>query len=169
MKKIAIVALLSALAAAPAVAADIYVGANVAQNTSGYSGVSTSTGFGILGGYSFSDSLAAELAYSSFGDGTYSGGKTSGSATSLAAVFSLPVGKDFAVKGKLGYAMTSVTCSPGCTTSGRSDITYGIGGQYNVSKTLGVTVGYDILGIGGENGWPKKDGNSLSVGVVYKL
>ena len=174
MKKIAIAVILSALVATPAIAADMYVGVNASQNQSGYNNVGSSTGFGILGGYSFSDSLAAELSYSSLGDATISnsgGAKASGTVTALAAVYSLPVGKDFAVKGKLGYAMTTITCSQtGCGSANRSDLIYGVGAQYNVNKAIGVTLGYDVAKVGdGSNNFPVKDVTMISLGAVYKM
>lgn len=175
MKKIAIAALLSAFAAVPAVAADMYVGVNASQNQTGYNNVGASMGFGILGGYSFSDSLAAELSYSTTGNATISastgGGTASGTVTALAAVYSLPVGKDFAVKGKLGYASTTITCSQtGCGSANRSDLIYGVGAQYNANKAIGVTLSYDVAKIGdGSSNFAVKDVSMLSLGVVYKL
>jgi OOP family OmpA-OmpF porin len=164
MNKIAIAALLSALVAAPAIAADAYVGVNVGKNQMDYSGVNSSTAIGVLGGYSFNQNVAAEVAYTNLGSADYYGTSITGHVFSVAAVGSLPLNKDFSLLGKLGVASSTYEVS-GYSES-KSDLTYGIGAQYNVSKTVGIRLGYDSFKVGSSN---TKDSALISIGAVFKL
>jgi OOP family OmpA-OmpF porin len=165
MNKIAIAALLSALVAAPAIAADAYVGVNVGKNQMDYSGVNSSTAIGVLGGYSFNQNVAAEVAYTNLGSADTKYASTiTGRVFSVAAVGSLPLNKDFSLLGKLGVASSTVEES-GYSES-KTDLTYGIGAQYNVSKTVGIRLGYDSFKVGSSN---TKDSALISIGAVFKL
>jgi len=164
MKKIAIAAILSAFVAAPAFAADMYVGVNVGKNQMDFSGVNSSTAIGVLGGYSFNQNVAAEVAYTNLGDADDNGFTLSGHVFSVAAVGSLPLNKDFSLLGKLGVASSTVE-ELGYSES-KTDLTYGIGAQYNVSKTVGVRLGYDSFKVGSTN---TKDSALISIGAVFKL
>jgi OOP family OmpA-OmpF porin len=164
MNKIAIAALLSALVAAPAIAADTYVGVNVGKNQMDYSGVNSSTAIGVLGGYSFNQNVAAEVAYTNLGSADYYGTSITGHVFSVAAVGSLPLNKDFSLLGKLGVASSTYEVS-GYSES-KSDLTYGIGAQYNVSKTVGIRLGYDSFKVGSSY---TKDSALISIGAVFKL
>jgi OOP family OmpA-OmpF porin len=164
MNKIAIAALLSALVAAPAIAADTYVGVNVGKNQMDYSGVNSSTAIGVLGGYSFNQNVAAEVAYTNLGSADYYGTSITGHVFSVAAVGSLPLNKDFSLLGKLGVASSTVEV-PGYSES-KTDLTYGIGAQYNVSKTVGIRLGYDSFKVGSSY---TKDSALISIGAVFKL
>jgi OOP family OmpA-OmpF porin len=164
MNKIAIAALLSALVAAPAIAADAYVGVNVGKNQMDYSGVNSSTAIGVLGGYSFNQNVAAEVAYTNLGSADYYGTSITGHVFSVAAVGSLPLNKDFSLLGKLGVASSTYEVS-GYSES-KSDLTYGIGAQYNVSKTVGIRLGYDSFKVGSSY---TKDSALISIGAVFKL
>jgi OOP family OmpA-OmpF porin len=164
MNKIAIAALLSALVAAPAIAADAYVGVNVGKNQMDYSGVNSSTAIGVLGGYSFNQNVAAEVAYTNLGSADYYGTSITGHVFSVAAVGSLPLNKDFSLLGKLGVASSTVEV-PGYSES-KTDLTYGIGAQYNVSKTVGIRLVYDSFKVGSSN---TKDSALISIGAVFKL
>ena len=165
MNKIAIAALLSAFVAAPAIAADTYVGVNVGKNQMNYSGVNSSTAIGVLGGYSFNQNVAAEVAYINLGsvDTNYPSTIT-GRVFSIAAVGSLPLNKEFSLLGKLGVASSTIE-ELGYSQS-KTDLTYGIGAQYNVSRTVGVRLGYDSFKVGSSY---TKDSALISIGAVFKL
>ena len=166
MKKIAIAAILSAFVATPAIAADVYLGVNAGQNKMDYSGVKASTAYGVLGGYTFNENAAAEVAYTNLGsaDTDFSSSIT-GNVFSVAAVGTLPLNKDFSLFVKLGYAQSTIeaTASPSQT---KSDLTYGIGAQYNASKTVGIRLGYDSFKVGTTN---TKDSALITIGAVFKL
>lgn len=165
MNKIAIAALLSALVAAPAIAADTYVGVNVGKNQMDYSGINSSTAIGVLGGYSFNQNVAAEVAYTNLGSADYYGTSITGHVFSVAAVGSLPLNKDFSLLGKLGVASSTWEQS-GYSSESKTDLTYGIGAQYNVSKTVGIRLGYDSFKVGSSY---TKDSALISIGAVFKL
>jgi len=170
MKKIALAVMLSAVVATPVFAADTYVGVNVGTNKTGYSGVDSSIGFGVLGGYSFSKNIAVEASYYNLGDANIPGStvKFSGSLITVAAVGSLPVTNELSLMGKLGYANSSVS-TPGNSVS-RGDIFYGIGAQYSVSKAVAVRINYDMFKVGdGTYTYPTKDSDLMTVGAVFKL
>ena len=166
MKKIAIAAILSAFVAAPAIAADVYLGVNAGQNAIDVSTVKSSTAFGVLGGYTFNENIAAEVAYTDLGSAerTFSPNKLTGNVMSIAAVGSLPLNKDFSLFAKLGYAQSKIDV-PGISET-KSDLTYGIGAQYNASKTVGIRLGYDSFKVGTTN---TKDSALITIGAVFKL
>jgi len=164
MKKLALVLTLTAITATP-VMADTYVGVNAGTNKMDITGLGSSTGFGVLGGYTFSDMLAAEVSYNNLGDATFTGGGTiSGSVMGIAAVGSFPVSKDIALMAKLGFA--SSTISGGGVSESKSDLAYGVGAQYNLSKTTGIRVNYDSFNVGSTS---SKSSTLMSVGVVFKM
>lgn len=166
MKKIAIAAALSvAFVAAPAFAADpyAYIGINAGQNDMDVTGVKNSTAMGVFGGYSFNEYIAAELAYVDFGkaDTDFSGVTIKGNAASLAAVGSYPLGNNFSLFAKLGYASTKVENGASET---KDDITYGIGAQYNAMRNVGFRLGYDNYRVGKDT---TKDSALISISALY--
>lgn len=165
MKKIAIAALLSAFVAAPAIAADSYIGASAGQNKIDVSGVKTSTAYSLFGGYSFSEFFAGELAYVDFGSADRdAGGSVKGYAVSLDAVGSLPLGRDYALFAKLGLAETKVEPGVGGSQT-KDDWTYGLGAQYNANRNVGVRLGYDNYRVGSDT----RDSALWSLGVLFKF
>jgi len=177
MKKISIAVLLSVFVASPVLAGNTYVGVNVGSNkitdsTPGSSAIDASTGFGILGGYSFNENVAAEAAYYNLGDATLhgTGGVTTaltGSVISVSAVGSLPLNKDFSLMAKLGYATSSISIP---TASGNTaDFIYGVGAQYNINKMVDVRLNYDMFKAGGGDFVTIFNSALLSVGAVFKM
>lgn len=166
MKKIAIVVFLSAFVAAPAIAGDAYLGVNVGQNKIDVSTVNESTAFGVFGGYAFNENIAAEVGYTNMGSAerTFSANKLTGSVMSIAAVGSLPLSKAFTLFAKLGYAQSQIEV-PGISET-KSDLIYGVGAQFNASKTVGIRLGYDSFKVGTS---PTKDSALITIGAVFKL
>jgi OOP family OmpA-OmpF porin len=171
MKKILVIALLSATAAtaATAFAADsgFYAGVNLGQSRSGNPQPSTpqtkssDTAVGVLAGYQFGKNWGAEAFYTDAGkyQDADNGGSISGktSALGLAAVGTLPLSDAFSLYAKLGYARTkgnsAYTAAPGSKNQSldlgsttRSAPTYGLGGVYNVSSAVGIRFGWDRYG-----------------------
>lgn len=167
MKKITIAAALSAaFFAAPALAAEnYYIGINAGQNDMAFDGVKASTAMGLFGGYSFNEYIAAELAYADFGkaDTDSPDVTVKGNAASLAAVGSLPLGSNFSLFAKLGYASTKVEPTGGASES-KDDITYGIGAQYNAMRHIAFRLGYDNYRVGKET---TKDSALMSISALY--
>lgn len=165
MKKIAIVVLLSAVVAAPAVAAGMYAGVSAGSAKINISGYDSTTSFSLLGGYTFNENIAAEVAYSNFGSKDYPLGVTAkSSAVSLSAVGSYPINEQFSLFGKLGLASTTFDVAG--VSESKSDLTYGIGAQYNVNKQIGIRVGYDIYKVGSATSY---DQSVTSLGGVFKF
>lgn len=166
MKKIFMATALCALLTVPVVAlAEGYIGIAGGQNKMDVSGVKESTAFSAFGGYSFNEYIGAELAYVDFGsaDTNVPGISMKGNAVSLDAVGSLPLGNDFSLFAKLGYASTHIEISGG-TSSNKADVTYGIGAQYKASKNWAVRLGYDNYRVGENN---TKDSAYTNLGVLF--
>lgn len=110
MKKIAIAVLLSAFVAAPAVAADtpFYAGVNVGSAKIDAANFNSSTSFALLGGYTFNENVAAEIAYTNFGSENGGGVGSKSSAISISGVGSFPINEQFSVFAKLGFASTTL-------------------------------------------------------------
>ena len=181
MKKIAMAVLLSASVAAPAVAADdmhMYAGARVGKaNTSIDNAVLTKdnpNGWGAFLGYSFSPMFALEGEYLNFGTIEFGTDGIKSSGLSLSGVASFPIGEEFSLFGKLGYA--KITSKPTGTATGSSlkssGVAYGFGGQYNISPVVGIRLGWDKYKIDDtdDTGYPiKGDVSLISIGGVFKF
>ncbi len=173
MKKIAIAVLLSAFVAAPAVAAGGYVGVNAGSASIDVSGTSSTTSFGVLGGYNFNEYFGAEVAYTNFGSKDYANGSIKSSAFGVSGVGSFPFNEQFSVFAKVGFASTTtdftVASGPfaGSASFSKSDVTYGIGGQFNVNKQFGIRLGYDVYKLGDSSG--TVDQKNTSIGAVFNF
>ncbi len=169
MKRITYALLLfSVVGSAVAAEAGFYVGANVGQaNTYTFSLSSKiDTAASILAGYQFNKYVAAEVQYGDLGSIKSLGGSSSKITEYNASVVGIwPFNEQLSVYGRLGYAGTSL--SDGYTAN-RSDVTWGVGGQYNVSNALGIRLGGDSYSIGDDT-TSKATTIVTSVGVVYKF
>lgn len=165
MKKFAIATLLSVVVAAPAVAADMYVGVNVGSAEIDSPGFSTTTSFALLGGYTFNQNFAAEVAYSNFGSKSYGPITVKSDAVSISGVGSYPFNEQFSVFAKLGLASTKLE-GTGFPSESKSDLTWGLGGQFNVNKQIGIRLGYDRYKVGSPI---VANQSATSVGVVFKF
>jgi opacity protein-like surface antigen len=122
----------------------------------------------VLGGYQFMKYLAAEIQYDDFGSPTLTGGpsvKING--YSGAAVGILPLNDQWSFLGKFGYASTKLGS---LDSTKKSDITYGVGGLYNINHAWRVRLNYDIYKV--VNPAPASQTATTSVvsaGVVYKF
>ena len=110
----------------------------------------------ILGGYQLSPNLAAEAAYSML----YDKGGAEVTAMELVAVGLFPVANQFSVFGKLGFANVDVETNLG--SDDKTELTYGIGVQYDASQRLGIRAGWQRYETDDEV-------DLLSVGVVYRF
>jgi len=195
LKKTTIAALLAAsglvvssAAMAQAKPADTgwYAGVSVGQSSSsdacnGVSGPGVScddkdTAFKIFGGYQINRNFGAELGYTDLGKVEAKGGGVTASveakAFELVGVGRFPINNQFSIYGKLGLYRAD---SKGRSNVGVSadetntDLTYGVGVQYNFTGNLGVRgewQRYSSVG-GGDIG--DSDVDVLSVGLVYKF
>jgi OOP family OmpA-OmpF porin len=125
----------------------------------------SSTGWKVFGGYQFNKNWAAELAYTDLGkfsmNADVSGGLGGGAGTeyaqvkptcwSLSAVGILPLGNNFSLLGKVGVCRWDDRFSAHETVAGMeypypdgdsyskgTDLTFGLGAKYDVTKNYGV-------------------------------
>ena len=118
----------------------------------------------IFGGFQFSRYFAAELGYANLGEASASAGAVSATdeatAIELVALGMFPVVERFSIFGKLGFASVDVDTPLGGDT--KTELTYGIGAQYDVTPMIGARVQ-----------WQRYDTDQeidlLSIGVVVRF
>lgn len=169
MKKIALAALLFTFAAAPAMAGEAYIGINAGQNKMDIADAQSSRAFSGILGYAFNQYVAEEVAYAYFtsADTNLAGVSLWGDAASLSVVGSLPLGSDFSLFAKLGYATTRVEATGGFSET-RGDVTYGAGAQYNATKNVGIRLGYDRYRVA-ETVTTTTNSGFVSLGAIFKF
>jgi len=101
------------------------------------------TAYRVFGGYKFHPNIAVEGGYSPLGEtsSSFPGGslKAEANAWDIVGVGSFPLGNNFSVLGKLGFYNAEIKLSG--LASGKkttTDLTYGIGGQYDFNRNLGL-------------------------------
>lgn len=164
-----------------------YVGGSVGQSkidcsTGGVPGVScddSDTAFRVLGGYQFNKYLGAELGYADLGKATISGAGISASveakAWDLVAVGRVPLADKFSLFGKLGMYradsdLSSNTALIPASSDSNTDVTYGLGAQYDFNKNLGVRAEWQqYKKVGGDSTGGEGDVDVMSLGVVYRF
>jgi OmpA-OmpF porin, OOP family len=146
----------------------------------------TGTLFRIAGGYQFTPMWGAEVSYGSYGKesegtatipffGTISGDwQASGLQVSGTGTF--PIADGFSLLGKLGIARTDYKVSgtvfgTGVSNSGTStNLAFGIGAQYDFTKSVSVRAQYeDLVTVGDTNTTGTTKVTLLSAGVVLKF
>jgi hypothetical protein len=199
MKTIAIAALLSIFVATPAMAArsqrsydsydsydssrmsranKMYIGVSGGQhstditNLSASSTQTTSTAYSVFAGYSFSEFVAAELAYSNFGaiDLVTPTTTMKGTAGSASLVASLPMGKAASLFVKGGYASTTTEVTASGVVAPTDTLgapTYGAGIQFNAGNRVGIRIGYDTYRM--LVGTTHYNSNVASLGLLFKF
>ena len=154
------------------------------------------TGFGLAGGYQVNPYFAAELAYVDLGDisyaanGTVSDGvdtfdaglgvdqSTSGPVFSILGIW--PIGERFSVFGRLGFALMSVDADATISFDGesasesastdRSNMMYGIGGEFSFNRKFGIRLGWDRYAeVGSEDLTGDIDIDLFSLGLRYNF
>jgi OmpA-OmpF porin, OOP family len=111
------------------------------------------TAFKLFAGYQFHPNVAAEAAYGML----YDKGGTEANSLELVAVPMFPVANQFSVFGKFGFAHIDV--DPG---DRNTEITYGIGVQYDAAPKIGVRAQWQRYETDQEIDF-------LSVGVVVRF
>ena len=122
----------------------------------------------ISAGYQINRNLAVELGYTSLGKTPAVLGITAeASAWELIGLYKFPIQNQFSVYGLLGFARIEVESSAGsflgipipATSATSTELTYGLGVQYDFSPKLGVRAQYQDY-----------DGSAvISGGIVYKF
>ncbi len=178
MKKFLSIALLSAVVATPALAADntgkFYVGAAYNAYTQNISGYSNPSGFAINGGYNISNNLAAEIGYDIISASTSTAAKNTHKSMQVAAVGTYSVANAIDLVGKLGFASSGFDNKPdtGATfAKSNNSLMYGLGAQYNANKQVNVRIMYENLGVTAKKDTELPAGDAtlskISIGANY--
>jgi len=116
------------------------------------------TAFKITGGYQINRTFAAEVSYGSFFDK----GGVELTGFELVGVASFPLGNKFSVYGKLGFLMWEADAGVGGSEDG-TDLTFGLGVQYDVTNKLGLRAGWQRYDI------DDTDADLFSIGLIYRF
>src|SRR6266851_1006842 len=163
--------------------AGITVGQSDVKNVDcgGFSCDTKDTAFRILGGYQINRNFAAELGYHDLGKVTFSApgvnGNIKASAWELVGLGAYPLANQFSVYGKLGayHAESKSSASISGLGSGslketNTDLTFGLGVQYDVSRELGVRGEWQrYKNVGGDNTGGKSDIDVLGIGAIWRF
>lgn len=158
-----------------------YAGANAGIgrpdiNTTNGEDKKSSAVAGIVLGYKFNKYIGVEGEYTGIGKVTDQvSGTAKGDAASIAAIGFLPLNDDFNLYGKLGVATTKTTVSSSLAPMNdatRTAATYGLGGEYNLDKDIGIRLGWDHYNAAISNTSSNKsnlNANVVSIGAVYNF
>lgn len=122
------------------------------------------TAWKISAGYQINRMFAVELGYTNLGEVDVPGGTAEGTALEVIGLAKFPVGSQFSIYGLAGFANVEVDVSGpfSAASDDSTELTFGIGGQYDVSRNLGLRVQ-----------WQRYDTDEevdvLSLGVVWKF
>ena len=175
MKKIIAVALFSSMFTVSAFAEGTgFYGAldlNTWSLSNKGSATNPSTGWRIAGGYHFTPNWGAELGYTQSGSGDAFGLSYKAESTQIAVTGTYPINEQFDLFAKLGYAANKLKgdAITGCTNCSKNDLMYGIGGQYNFNKQVGIRLQYESLGKFTDSGSNDTSATNISLGVVFNF
>ena len=169
-----ILTLLSIAISGSAFAADegVYIAVNVGQASTGSYNLSskTATGGSGLVGYQFNKYFGAEVQYTDFGSITPQGGSSEKiTGYGLNVVGTYPFNDQWSAFLRVGAADTTIKAANKGSDVSRTDVTWGIGGQYNFSPNWGLRVDYDSYGVGDSSNIGTATTSFASLGVVYKF
>jgi hypothetical protein len=143
----------SAGALAQSATTGFYIGAEVGQTSVDSE---DDIGFKILGGYRFHPNIAAEVGYGML----YDKSDVEVTALEFVAVGMFPIANQFSIIGKLGLA--NVEVDGGGFSEDKTEITWGLGVQFDVNRNLGVRALWQR--------YETEDAiNFLAIGVTYKF
>lgn len=155
-----------------------YVGYKAGQSKYNFNctGTCSDTGaaFGLFAGVGVHPNVALEFGYADFGKTTFGSQNLRASAWEASAVGSWWFSQELGVYGRLGFYngdMRGTTPSTGAEVKhGTTDVTYGIGGQYNTSARFGARLEWQrYSGVGGGGFGVKNDIDLFSIGLIYKF
>ena len=187
-KAAATLAAIAALVATPLAAQEsgFYAGAYIGQATvkdycegtsgSGISCDDSDTAYRLLGGYRVNRNFSAELAYTNFGKVNASGfGLTEDikvNAFELVAVGSFPLAERFSLYGKVGLYRADVEDRTNFGVSAdetNTDLTFGLGGSFQVSRAIAVRVEWQRYSDVGGGDLGTADIDMISIGAIVSF
>ena len=125
------------------------------------------TAWRILGGYQFNRHFAAEVGYHDLGKTSAPSGAAEATVWELVGVGTLPLASQFSLYGKLGVYRGELEAA-GIDES-NTDLTYGVGVQYDFTKAIGVRGEWQRYEKLGGGALVETDADVLSVGVLYRF
>lgn len=154
MKKYILCALLCTFTA-PAMAESAYVGVKLGSVNYDYSNIANNSqsGFGILAGFPVDRNIAVEFEYNDLGGFDSPNRIVTGHAFGMGVTGSAQLNPQFSLFAKIGLASTTLNNVDKAGII--SDYTYsntglnvGFGGQFNLSRTVGIRAGLDRFRVG---------------------
>ncbi len=157
MKKlISAAACITAFAAAPAFAQS-YVGAGVGAAKTD----TNETSYKLYGGFQFNPTWGMEVAYNDLG--RYRGADVD--SWSIAGTGTVPLGTNWSLLGKLGATSNRPKFAG---SSNKTDVLYGIGVGYSMTKNVGLRLEYEDFGtLSKSNNGNNSTGSNLGLSVKY--
>lgn len=158
-----------------------YAGANIGVgkpnvNTPNGESKSSSPVGGLVLGYKINKYLGVEGEYTGIGKVKDKvSGSVKGDAASIAAIGFLPLSDEFNLYGKLGVAATKTSVSSSlapANDASKAGVTYGLGGEYNFNKNIGLRLGWDHYSAAVKDATNHKDSfgaNVVNIGAVYNF
>lgn len=157
MKKLLVLTALAAtLVSAPA-SAQIYLGAGVAESRTD----KDENAWKLYAGYQFTPTWGVELGYTDLG--TYR--RADIESWSLALTGTMPLSQHWSLLGKVGEAANSASFSG---SSDRTDLYFGLGVGYAMSKNFGLRIEYENFGkLSSSRIGSNSTGSDFGVSVKY--
>src|SRR5260221_6024387 len=157
-----------------------YIGYNAGQSKYNFNCTGTCSdtgaGFSLFTGVGLHPNIALELGYADMGKSTFGASNLRATLWELSGLGSwwFGTGQKFGVFGRLGIYTGQLKSTTPATAAeikhGTTDLTYGIGGQYNLSSKWGTRIEWQrfaSMGGGGFN--TKQDVDLISLGILYKF
>lgn len=182
-----IVIALGALALSPAALAQArgaYVGGSLGQSTvsdgcgvvaAGVACDETSTAWKAVAGYQIGRNFAVEAGYSRLSDrdsGSAGGAsRTKSNALEAVVIGGNPLTANFGIYGKFGLynARTKMTSAAGSASESASNLTFGLGARYDISKPVALRAEWQRYKHVGGDSIGTSDITVLSLGAIYKF
>ncbi len=173
MKKVLAASLISALFAAPAMAA--VPGGYVALDLQNWSTTNNGSlgnpamGLRVGGGYRFTENWGVEVNYAQSGkSSSVLGQDYKITALQLAATGTYPINPMFDVFAKVGVSANKAEFSISVPNNSKTSVMFGVGAQYNINQQWGVRLMYENLGdTTNFPGGNQISASTFSLGAVY--
>ena len=172
---VALGAALPAAAQTPSRLSSVYIGADIGNSkftdACDLSGIGANcddkdTSWGLFAGYNFTPNLAAEVGYHDLGT-ISDGNSVDGQAIELVGVGRLPITQRFSAYGKLGGYRGHLKNG---TSETNTDLTYGLGLQYDFTSHLGVRGEWQRYpNMGGGDFGRETDVDVMRVGALFRF
>jgi opacity protein-like surface antigen len=176
MKKIAKIASLFVLAAAPA-AADTYLGVRMGSANYSYSNTrnNNQVAYGFFAGYNIDKVFSVEAEYTDLAGFERPSRTAQGSAIGISGLAFLVLDEKLSAFAKLGISNSSLEdkAKPGFpggdAVSKNTGMSVGLGAQYRITPTMSIRGGFDIYPVGESAEFTAASASIGYVGGVFKL